>query len=77
MKTSVKVALAATGLVVALLVAAFVTVINLEPNNHKPWIAEQFSAQTGRDLTTSQDAAASHAGEPGRSTDQSGIAADS
>lgn len=51
MNKPLKITLAVTGVVVVLLVAAVVTVVNIDPNNHKRWIADQFRDYTGRDLS--------------------------
>lgn len=51
MNKTLKIALLTASVVIVLPLAAVLTVANLDPNNHKAWIADKFSSETGRELT--------------------------
>ena len=46
-----KIFAALVALLITLSIVAVIVVLNIDPNNHKDWITEQFEEQTGRQLT--------------------------
>ena len=55
MKALFKLLLVLSGLLVVILIAVTVTVVSLDPNEHKDWISEQALDQTGRTLSLEGD----------------------
>ena len=55
MKRLLKLLLGLIGLLLVISVAAIITLANVDPNQHKGWIADQFHARTGRTLALKGD----------------------